>query len=149
MVSKENSGFIFDIIEPRNKKMNQARKRWAKPSTKTTAQQTKRAILIPQLDLNHPTQLERNPRDQTRWARPPRKSIILLVDTCCNHRRRGYTRREILLSPPLLVIAGDSPSDHPSQTGTPSFRQTFTSALLWDSRNWRESIAVARSHPPP
>ncbi|KAF3541294.1 hypothetical protein F2Q69_00023685 [Brassica cretica] len=41
------------------------------------------------------------------------------------------------------------PSDHPNQTGTPSFRQTFTSNHLWDSRNWRESIAVARSHPPP
>ena len=40
------------------------------------------------------------------------------------------------------------PSDHPSQTGTPSFRQTFTSYHLWNSRNWRESIAVARSHPP-
>ncbi|KAH0934615.1 hypothetical protein HID58_011732 [Brassica napus] len=40
------------------------------------------------------------------------------------------------------------PSDHPSHTGTPSFRQTFTSYHLWNSRNWSESIAVARSHPP-
>lgn len=74
---------------------------------KPSAQQTKRANLIPQLDLNIRSNLRETletKRDgHGRLANPS----FCCLDTCCNPRRQGYTRREILASPPLLVVAGD------------------------------------------